>query len=128
MDGAKSSSQAIASGVAQGSVLGPLLFVLYFRDLPSGVKGTCALFADDTLVYDTSCDGSALCCRLQTDLDGVAAWAHDWQNVFNAEKSALMVISRKKIHAREVLLNEVPFSTVSIVKHLGVTISNNLCR
>ena len=48
VDGAKSTRQAITSGVSHGSVLGPLLFVLHFRDLPSVVKGTCALFADDT--------------------------------------------------------------------------------
>ena len=67
VDGVLSSPLPITSGVPQGSVLGPLLFILFFRDLPATVSSDCALFADDTLVYNTSCkgDGSPWCCNLQ---------------------------------------------------------------
>ena len=66
VDGALSSLLPITSGVPQGSVLGPLLFILYFRDLPTAVSNDCALFADDTLIFNTSCKGAdfPLCCNL----------------------------------------------------------------
>ena len=51
----RSSIKTVTSGVPQGSVLGPLLFLIYYRDLPSVVQSTCKMFADDTLVYDTHC-------------------------------------------------------------------------
>ena len=52
----ESSFDPISSGVPQGSVLGPLLFIPFLHDLPSAVSSTCALFADDTLLYDR-CSG-----------------------------------------------------------------------
>ena len=70
IDGCKSSFKPISSGVPQGSVLGPLLLILYFRDILSVVSSTCALFADDTLLYDR-CYGVCTdqpCCRLKEDV------------------------------------------------------------
>ena len=71
VDGVLSDPLPITSGVPQGSVLGPLLFVLYFCDLPATMSSECALFADDTLIYDTTCKGtdSLPCCSLQQDVD-----------------------------------------------------------
>ena len=66
VDGICSSESKLSSGVPQGSVLGPLLFIVYMSDLPDVVSGSSALFADDTLVYD-QCHGGPVttCCRLQ---------------------------------------------------------------
>ena len=97
VNGVLSSPPPITSGVPQGSVLGPLLFILFFRDLPATVSSDCALFADDTLVYNTSCkgDGSPWCCNLQQDMDNVSLWAGSWSITFNASKSAHMVVRRR---------------------------------
>ena len=70
------------SGVPQGSVLGPLFFVLLLSDLPSLVSGLSALFADDTLANDR-CDGSpsdksSSCCRLQHDFTSIHQWSNEW--------------------------------------------------
>ena len=59
MDNVTSDFKPISSGVPQGSVLGPLLFLIYFRDIPSVMASTTAMFADDTLLYDADCD----CCE-----------------------------------------------------------------
>ena len=52
VEGVKSSRSCISSGVPQGSVLGPLLFLIYYRDLPSVTSSSTAMFADDTQLYD----------------------------------------------------------------------------
>ena len=52
VDGARSGLLPISSGVLQGSVLGPILYVIYFRDLPVAVSSSCTMFADDSLIYD----------------------------------------------------------------------------
>ena len=130
VDGVRSSMAAISSGVPQGSVLGPLLFVLYFSDLPAVVKTSCALFADDTLVYDTDCSGdrSAPCCRLQSDLDEVQDWADTWASTFNAGKSAHVIFSKHRLEAvsPQLYLNTAPIPSKDSVKHLGVRLTSSL--
>ena len=73
VDGVKSDVLPVESGVPQGSVLGPSLFLLYITDLPSPLQSTTRLFADDTMCHNTikkSTDQSVL----QSDLDALAVW------------------------------------------------------
>ena len=131
VDGHKSSFRAISSGVPQGSVLGPLLFIIFYRDLPSVISSSCAMFADDTLIFD-SCSKhttSGSCCRLQDDLVKLHAWADDWSSSFNASKSVEMVIGKRQArNSRKPPLvlgsSEIPRDHQTC--HLGVTLTDRL--
>ena len=131
-----SSCRAISSGVPQGSVLGPLLFVLYVSDLPSFVSSSsCAMFADDSLLYNTTCSASApnsskppqACCPLQEDASRVQSWADQWNTIFNAAKSSHMIISRSPVHSSpSITLHDIPVPYVTCTRHLGLLISSTL--
>jgi len=71
----------VISGVPQGSVLGPLLFLIYIHDLDEGIKSLILKFADDTKIFRkiVSDEDSR---QLQNDLDLLLQWAEDWQMTF----------------------------------------------
>ena len=77
MDGESSTHIDVESGVPQGSVLRPSLFLLYINDMPEGIKSTVGLFADDTIEYLTiSSDKDSN--DLQNDLEKLALWETKW--------------------------------------------------
>ena len=85
VDGVASKEVVVESGVPQGTVLGPLLFLLYINDMGDGVRSNIRLFADDCILYRRTMaptDAEAL----QSDLDTLADWAHRWQMHFNVSK------------------------------------------
>ena len=77
------------SGVPQGLVLGPLLFILYINDLSDNVTCGIKLFADDTKVYSIIKDVSDTL-LLQKNLDVVNQWSHKWLLKFNPDKCKLL--------------------------------------
>ncbi len=128
VDGARSNEEPVLSGVPQGTVLGPLMFLLYINDMPSQVHaGTrCRLFADDSLVYRVidSIDDQVL---LQEDLRNLEKWASDWGMVFNPSKCYMMAIS--KGHNLRPYIYElcgVVLKPVEQEKYLGVVINHSL--
>lgn len=84
----KSVVKPVVSGVPQGSVLGPLLFLIFINDLPTAIQSQCRLFADDAIIYNTSNNIS----NLQTDLVAVENWARQWQMSFNVDKCVFLQI------------------------------------
>jgi hypothetical protein len=94
VDGVYSSSVKVASGVPQGTVLGPLLFLAYINDLPQRVKSQVRLFADDCLLY-RPIKSEADHVLLQQDLTELGKWADEWGMRFNAQKCYVLRICRK---------------------------------
>ena len=126
INGEKSEWSNVVSGVPQGTVLGPLLFLLYVNDLPGGVNSSVRLFADDCILYREirSDDDSN---TLQADLNKLYGWADKWQMKFNTDKCFIMRLT----HARSRKINSYTLGgdTLSVVNHypyLGITLSDNL--
>ena len=81
-----SPSVPVLSGVPQGSVLGPVLFLIYIKDLPEYVtNSTINLFADNTLLY-LAIHNSSGCSKLQDDLNNLERWESEWQMAFHLQK------------------------------------------
>ena len=85
LHGSSSDWSEVVSGVPQGSVLGPLLFLVYVNDLPRGVRSSLTMFADDTKLY-SSVSTPQHVCALQADLDELSRWSDTWQLPFNQGK------------------------------------------
>jgi len=73
----------VISGIPQGSVLGPILFLLFINDLPETLSSAVKLFADDTKIYK-EINSERDCIDIQQDLDRLSEWSETWQLKFNA--------------------------------------------
>lgn len=116
----------VLSGVPQGSVLAPMLFLLYINDITKHVDVNIRLFADDCVLYHTikTEDDQT---KLSNSLYKVSQWCSDWQMVLNAEKTVYMNITNKKSTLTfPYSINGTPLRNVSQYKYLGVTISSDL--
>ena len=82
MEGHKSQSVDVESGVPQGSILGPSLFLLYITDIPTGIDTTVRLFADGTVVYLTISSDKD-CSVLQADLAKLQEWGDMLEDGFS---------------------------------------------
>ena len=128
VEGEESGIAPVSSGVPQGSVLGPALFLVYINDLPENLRSTPRLFADDCLLYRVieSENDSRL---LQEDLLRLEAWESKWLMEFAADKCMVLRVTRKlkrnvisspyKIHGH--ILQE-----VNSAKYLDVTLDKKL--
>ena len=79
----------IFSGVPQGSVVGPLLFVLFINDLPNKISNVSKLYADDTKMFSQMISELSAS-KLQSDLDNAYKWTQDWLLLFNTSKCVVM--------------------------------------
>ena len=127
VDGEESNSAPVLSGVPQGTVLGPLLFLIYINDMTSQVSsGTfIRLFADDCLVY-REINSTQDQVVLQQDLLRLQAWAELWGMRFNPSKCYIMHISRGQPSTKLYELCSVILQSVPSAKYLGVTIRSDL--
>ena len=121
-----STSVPVQSGVPQGSVIGPALFLIYINDLPDSIQSESRLFADDTIIYrqiHTQQD----CLLLQQDLQQLERWEQHWQMSFHPDKCITIRFTRKRhpiIHQYQ--LHNHTLSTQTNAKYLGVTFSADL--
>ena len=106
----------VTSGIPQGSVLGPTLFLIFINDLPEIVQNHCALFADDTKIYAPTQKSTTL----QADLDAMNTWTTTWQLPFNRSKCKVIHFGRNNPSNNYTLGNH-PITAVEEEKDLGVT-------
>ena len=118
-----SSWENVISGVPQGSILGPILFLLYVNDIPSIVSSTAKMFADDTKLY---CPVKTIddCQQLQSDLNSLSNWSSKWLLKFNENKCVVLRIKYSLDYIYS--LNGFPVQKVLHQKDIGVIVSNTL--
>ena len=116
----------VLAGVPQGSILGPLLFLIYINDIVKRIGGSIRLFADDTSLYIIVDLPEQAAMVLNADLQTISHWANDWLVLFNANKTLSMVISRKlnPVQHPPLLMNDTIIAETTSHKHLGLTFSS----
>ena len=126
VDGQRSSVGRVTSGVPQGSVLGPTLFLAYINDLSKNVKSTVRLFADDTTLY-RAIRSRADATILQDDLVQLEQWERDWQMSFNVTKCHVLTVTKKRQPIEQLYtLHGETLERVDSAKYLGVELSKDL--
>ena len=126
VEGTMSSVADVDSGVPQGTLMGPLLFLAFINDLPSVVSSPVKLFADDCLIYKTI-ESPRDTITLQEDLNALEKWESDWQMSFHPEKCTTIHITKKrKPIDSKYQLHGHTLETVPGGKYLGVYISQDL--
>ena len=95
LEGATSNQVHVTSGVPQGTVLGPLLFLIYINDIENNIDSQLRLFADDCLLYRVI-KSARDCVNLENDISQLCDWESTWQMTFNSSKCFVMHMSHKK--------------------------------
>ena len=123
-----STYKAVTSGVPQGSVLGPTLFLIYINDIVDNIKSKVKLFADDTSMYLRLNDGLARTAILNSDIQKILTWSNSWKVDFNPTKTELLTISNHRQPDTYPLMfeNNILIETHTH-KHLGVVLQDD-CR
>ena len=119
------------AGVPQGSILGPLLFLIYINNLPNKLKFNAKLFAEDTSLFTIVKDESKSANVLDNDLSLILEWAFNWKMLFNPDptKPAQEVFfpRKKKTQNHPTLsLNNIQVERASSQKHLGLILDEKL--
>ena len=122
LGGNTSSHAAVTSGVPQGTMLGPLLFLVYINDLPSTVSSSVRLFADDCLLHIAIRDQQDAA-SLQPDLNHLQEWERGWQMVFSPDKCEHIRITKKrKVKQTSYNIHGQTLNETSKAKYHGVII------
>ena len=128
-NGKSSSWKNVTSGVPQGSVLGPVLFIIYVNDMPDSLESFCKIFADDTKVY-TAVGEKTDQEKLQRDLLKLCKWSRLWLLEFSVQKCKVVEYGNVhfqfdyKLSDKDGILKSLPKDTTE--KDLGIWFENNM--
>ena len=125
LNGSAAEYESIQSGVPQGSVLGPLLFLIYINDLEENIKSQIRFFADDTMLFSVVQNPTSTANELNQDLETIRKWAHQWKLEFNPDptKQATELLFSTKRNTPDhppLHFNGSVIIKVGEQKHLGV--------
>lgn len=124
VNGGRSRWAEVKSGVPQGSVLGPILFLIFIDDLDVGIVNRLLKFADDTKVFG-KVNNEEEARRLQEDLDRLLTWSIDSQMEFNIDKCKVLHVGKNNRN-HDYTLNGHKLQSVDQERDLGITVSSNL--
>ena len=114
------------AGVPQGSVLGPLFFLIYINDIADNLLSITRIFADDTSLSFTCNSLSDIEGILNHDLHIIANWSKQWLVDFNPNKTeAILFTLKRNVSYPELVFNNIPVQFVEHHKHLGLTLSHD---
>ena len=128
LNGKSSEWATISAGVPQGSVLGPLFFLVYINDLADNLNCDIKMFADDTSLFSVVNDPEISALNLNEDLETVKLWAWQWKMHFNAEKTEEVIFSCKRVkpsHPSLLLGSDQVVQKIEH-KHLGLILDSKL--
>jgi hypothetical protein len=125
--GQESEWKPVNAGVPQGTVLGPLLFLIYVNDIVDQVSSHISLFADDTSLYRTI-DSINDVTILNSDMQKLLQWGKKWLICFNANKTKYMVFSKHKVRQLDydIVFDNVCLPREKCHRHLGIVFSDDL--
>ena len=127
VNGSQSSPVTVTSGVPQGTVLDPLMFLLYINNIGLQITPELGLFADDSVLYGVVNNISSAEV-LQSDLNKLVVWSEKWQMAFNASKSFLLRVTRFRdnvVNYTYTMMGQ-PITPVTQHKYLGVELESKL--
>ena len=122
LNGSYSEHSSIESGVPQGSVLGPLLFLIDIYDLERNIKSNINIFAHDTMLFSIVIDPVISANELNHDLDIIHKWAYQWKLEFNPDPtkqaSEILFSCKKSIPKNlHIVLNGIVVAKTNEQKH-----------
>ena len=129
INGETSDTKSINAEVPQGSILGPMLFLIYINDIVNNIFCNIKLFADDTSLYLVVDNEYEAAEQLNKDIESIHQWSQKWLIKFNPDKTEMMTISKKNITNSTihppVYMDNVIIKEVETHKHLGLTVSED---
>ena len=130
LNGSRSEYSVVESGVPQGSVLGPLLFLIYNTDLERNIKSNINFFADDTSLFSTVKSPVIPAEDLNHDLAIIHQWAEQWEMEFNPDptkQASEVLFSCKKVSPNhpQLIFNGSVVKKVNEQKHIGLILDSS---
>ena len=127
INGQASSWGTITAGIPRGSVLGPLLFLLFINDITHVINHcNIRLFADDTCLFIEVDNCEQASEQINADLDAIHKWSKNWLVTFSPVKTKSLIISNKKDANPPAMLNNHVIEDVPAHTYLGLKFANNL--